>query len=287
MVFSMVEKLSVDEAIEYLKDEDVEKRKLAIKSLQRVNDESVIEPLIEATKDENPKVRFGAAEILGDIGDSAVDKLIDEFKSETGANKRFLAVALQKTGSEKVIEPFAEASSDDDFGVRKVAIRTLGELRATDKIDCIAQGLEDADNGVKVAAIFALGDLATPEAVDILKKARRDEKDKDLKKNYNKSIKKAEKIAKSGGKIKRSKGQPLSTIKEMEKIDIDAAIKAYEVHLKDESSKDTPYKRLATLYRKQNDYDNEVRVLNKAIEILSEENPKKVGWFEKRLEKMQ
>ena len=110
---------------------------------------------------------------------------------------------------------------------------------------------------------------------------------KNLKKNYNKSIKKADKIAKSGGKIKRSKGQPLSTIKEMEKIDIDAAIKAYEVHLKDESSKDTPYKRLATLYRKQNDYDNEVRVLNKAIEILSEENPKKVGWFEKRLEKMQ
>ena len=103
MVFSMVEKLSVDEAIEYLKDEDVEKRKLAIKSLQRVSDEAVIEPLIEATKDENPKVRFGAAEILGDIGDSAVDKLIDEFKSETGANKRFLAVALQKTGSEKVI----------------------------------------------------------------------------------------------------------------------------------------------------------------------------------------
>ena len=38
MVFSMVEKLSVDEAIEYLKDEDVEKRKLAIKSLQRVSE---------------------------------------------------------------------------------------------------------------------------------------------------------------------------------------------------------------------------------------------------------
>ena len=56
----------------------------------------------------------------------------------------------------------------------------MRELRATDKIECIAQGLEDADNGVKVAAIFALGDLATPEAVDILKKARRDEKDKDL-----------------------------------------------------------------------------------------------------------
>ena len=55
----MVEKLSIEEAIEKLQDEDVENRKLAITSLEGVKDESIIEPLIEATKDDNPKVRFG------------------------------------------------------------------------------------------------------------------------------------------------------------------------------------------------------------------------------------
>ena len=282
----MVEKLSIEEAIEYLKDDDVEMRKLAIKSLEHKTDDIIIEPLIEATKDDNPKVRFGAAEILGDIGDSAVDKLIDDFNKESGSNKRFLAVALQKTNSEKIIEPFAAAVHDDDFGVRKVAVRALGELRAQDMIDEIASCLEDEDAGVRTAAIFALGDLATDESIKILKGARRKEKDKDIKKNYNKAIKKAEKIIKSGGKVKTSKGQPMSTIKEMEKIDIDAAIKAYEVHVKDGSTSPAPYKRLAMLYRKTNDYDNEVRILNIAIDVLSKEKLGKEEWFVKRLDKM-
>ena len=282
----MVEKLSIDEAIEALKDEDVANRKLAIKSLEHKTDDKIIEPLIEATKDENAQVRFGAAEILGDIGDSAVDKLLEEFNKESGSNKRFLAVALQKTGSQKAIDAFADALDDKDFGVRKVAVRALGELRAQDKIDDIAECINDEDAGVRVAAIFALGDIATDKSIKIIKDARRKEKDKDFKKYCNKAIKKAEKIQKSGGKIKTSKGQPMSTIKEMEKTDVEAAIKAYEVHVKDGSTKDVPYKRLAILYRKINDYDNEIRILKLAIEVLSEENPSKVAWFEKRLEKM-
>jgi|GEM_PF-513207 len=281
------EKLSIEEAIEKLKDNDIDNRKLAIKSLEHVNDEKIIEPLIEATKDENPQVRFSAAEILGEIGDVAVDKLIDEFNKESGSNKRFLAVALQKTGSEKAIDSFANAVTDDDFGVRKVVIRALGELRAKDKLDDISKGLNDEDAGVRTATIFALGDLATDESIALIKKARRAEKDKDFKKYCNKAIKKAEKIIKSGGKIKTSKGQPMSTIKEMEKTDIEAAIKAYEVHVKDESTSETPYKRLAILYRKTNDFDNEFRILKIAIDLLSKEKPGKEVWFEKRLSKLE
>lgn len=282
----MVEKLSIEEAIEALKDEDVANRKLAIKSLEHKSDDIIIEPLIEATKDENAQVRFGAAEILGDIGDSAVDKLIEEFNKETGSNKRFLTVALQKTGSEKAIASFADALNDEDFGVRKVAVRALGELRAKDQVDAIAECINDEDGGVRTAAIFALGDIATEESIKIIKDARRKEKDKDFKKYCNKAIKKAEKIQKSGGKVKTSKGQPMSTIKEMEKTDIEAAIKAYGVHVKDGSTSDAPYKRLAMLYRKTNDYDNEVRILKIAIDVLSKEKPGKEAWFEKRLDKM-
>ena len=39
------------------------------------------------------------------------------------------------------------------------------------------------------------------------------------------------------------------------------------------------------LYRKNNDYDNEIRVIKTAIEVFSD-NDKKLGYFEKRLAKL-
>ena len=81
--------LSMNEAIENLKNEDVSVRKEAIESLIGVTDEAAIDPLIEATTDENAQVRFKAAEILGNMGNVAFDRLVSKFTSETGKNKRF------------------------------------------------------------------------------------------------------------------------------------------------------------------------------------------------------
>lgn len=280
-------KMPLDEAILKLQDDDVATRKIAIKNLEGITDESAIIPLIEATKDENSVVRFAAAEILGEMGETAIDKLIEDFNAESGANKRFLAFALQKAGNKKAIDSFADAVSDEDFGVRKVAVRALGELQAADKLDVMAKGLKDDDWGVRLATVYGLGDLATPESVALIKKARRDEKEKDFKKSCNKALKKADKIIKNGGKVKpASKGQALKTIKEMEKQDSEAAIKAYNVHVKEKSSSDVPYKRLAILYRKLNDMDGELAVLNDAITNLSKLNPGKEDWFQKRLDKL-
>lgn len=280
-------KIPMDEAILKLQDGDVATRKMAIKSLEGITDESAIGHLIEATKDENSVVRFAAAEILGEMGETAIDKLIEDFNAESGANKRFLAFALQKTGNKKAIDCFADAVTDEDFGVRKVAVRALGELQAVDKLEVMAKCLKDEDWGVRLATIYGLGDLATPESIALIKKARRDEKEKDFKKSCNKALKKADKIMKNGGKVKSaSKGQPLKTIKEMEKQDLEAAIKAYKVHVTEKTSSDVPYKRLAILYRKLNDLDNEVALLNDAITNLSKLNPGKEDWFQKRLDKL-
>ncbi|MDL2246419.1 HEAT repeat domain-containing protein [Methanobrevibacter sp. OttesenSCG-928-K11] len=278
--------MEMNEAIEKLKSEDVETRKIAIESLNNVADEEAISPLIEATTDENSKVRFTAAKILGKMGDIACDILIEKFNEESGQNKRFLALALQESGSEKAIDCFAEVVEDDDFGVRKVAIRALGELKAHDKIDAIAKGLDDDDWGVRLATVYALGDLASEESIALIKKARRQEKDKDFKKSCNKTLKKAQKNMSGGGNAKKSSGKPLKTIKDMEKENIDEAIKEYEVYVSEESSKDVPYKRLAIIYRKKKDLNNEVRVLNAAIDNLSKKNPGKEEWFKSRLEKL-
>lgn len=70
----------------------------------------------------------------------------------------------------------------------------------------------------------------------------------------------------------------MSTIKEMEKTNVQKAIKEYEQYVTEEQPKDAPYKRLCILYRKNNDLENEIRILNKAIEVLSKKNrEKKIG----------
>ena len=278
--------LSFEEAISNLSDDDVKVRKEAIESLVGITDEEAIEPLIKATTDDNAQVRFKAAEILGSMGDVAVDKLIEEFTNAEGKDKRFLAFALKETEDEKVIPYFVEAVDDEDFGVRKVAVRALGELQADDELDTIAKCLEDEDWGVKLAAIQALGDLATDDAIQLIKDARKGEDDKDFKKSCNKAIKKAEKRqkAKASGETV-VKVIPMSTIKEMEKTNMQKAIKEYERYVDAKMAKDAPYKRLCVLYRKENDYDNEVRVLETAIEVFAD-NDKKASYFKKRLAKL-
>ena len=279
--------LTMTEAIENLQNDDVSIRKEAIESLIGVTDEAAIDPLIEATTDENAQVRFKAAEILGNIGNVAFDRLVSKFESETGKNKRFLAFALKETNNEKAIPLFAQAVSDEDFGVRKVSIRALGELQAHDELDTIAKGLDDEDWGVRLAAIYACADLASDDSIALIKKARRDESDKDFKKSCNKAIKKAEKNqkAKAEGKVV-SNTIPMKTIKEMEKTNPQKAIKEYKKYVQSESDKDAPYKRLAILYRKLRQDENEIAVLEKAIEVLSVKKPGKEDWFVKRLAKM-
>ena len=279
--------LNFEDAINNLSSDDVSIRKEAIESLVGTDDESAIEPLIKATTDENAQVRFKAAEILGSMGDVAVDKLIDEFVNAEGKDKRFLAFALKETEDKKVIPYFVEAVDDEDFGVRKLAVRALGELQAEDELDTIAKCLEDDDWGVKLAAIQALGDLATDDAIDLIKKARKEEGDKDFKKSCNKAIKKAQKRQKDKASGKSIvKLIPMSTIKEMEKTNPQKAIKEYERYVETKQPKDAPYKRLCVLYRKANDYDNEIRVVKTGIEVFSG-NDKKVSYFEKRLAKLE
>ena len=276
---------NLNDAINDLSSDDVKTRKAAVESLVGITDEEAIEPLIKATTDDNAQVRFKAAEILGSMGDLAVDKLIDEFANAEGKDKRFLAFALKETEDKKVIPYFVEATGDEDFGVRKVAVRALGELQSEDELDSIAKCLEDEDWGVRLAAIQALGDLATDESIQLIKDARKAESDKDFKKSCNKAIKKAEKRqkAKESGETV-VKVIPMSTIKEMEKTNVQKAIKEYERYVEAKQPKDAPYKRLCILYRKANDHDNEVRVIKTAIEVF--EGTKKVDYFEKRLAKL-
>ncbi|WP_283390196.1 HEAT repeat domain-containing protein [Methanobrevibacter woesei] len=278
---------TIDDAINGLKDDDVNIKMDSLEYLMNVNDEIAIDPLIEATTDDNTQVRFKAAGILGNFGDVAFDKLTDKFENAEGKNKRFLAYALKEMGNSNAIPYFVDAIDDEDFGVRKMSVRALGELQAENELDVISKCLEDEDYGVCLAAIHALSDLATPEAIDLIKKARSTNDEKRFKSSCNKALKKAKKVAdaKKEGKI-ISKVMPLSTIKGFEKTNPQKAIKEYEKYLEEGQDKDTPYKRLCILYRKSNDLENELHVIDSAIEVLSEKKPGKEKFFQKRREKL-
>ena len=89
---------------------------------------------------------------------------------------------------------------------------------------------------------------------------------------------------KSGSKEARD--QVAKDIKALEKIDPEAAAKEYSVHAKEGAKSPESYKRAAILYRKLNMHDEEVNILNLAIENLTKLNPGKEEWFIKRLDKL-
>jgi len=78
-----------------------------------------------------------------------------------------------------------------------------------------------------------------------------------------------------------------------QKGEIELAVKEYEQNVTERFDGSHPYNRLAIIYRKKKDYDNEIRILNIAIEIyseLSKDSPRqdadpKLEKFRERLEK--
>lgn len=75
---------------------------------------------------------------------------------------------------------------------------------------------------------------------------------------------------------------------------VDEAIKLYEMNINENFDGNHPYDRLAIIYRKRKQFDEEVRVLEKAIEVFEEvvskgrqDGPPKLKRFKERLEKAQ
>lgn len=76
---------------------------------------------------------------------------------------------------------------------------------------------------------------------------------------------------------------------------VDQAIKLYEMNIKENFVGNRPYDRLAIIYRKNKQFDDEIRVLEKAIEVFEEivsttgriDGPPKLKRFKERLKKAQ
>lgn len=69
------------------------------------------------------------------------------------------------------------------------------------------------------------------------------------------------------------------------KGETEKAIKTYEVGLQQNTDTPHTYKRLAILYRKKKDKENEIRVLNSALDNLNSSNTH-YDWFKNRKDKL-
>ena len=65
---------------------------------------------------------------------------------------------------------------------------------------------------------------------------------------------------------------------------LEEAIKLYEQNVKENFGGSHPYSRLATIYRKRGQLDDEIRILEKAVQIYKNDGPK-LQKFKERLQK--
>jgi tetratricopeptide (TPR) repeat protein len=81
----------------------------------------------------------------------------------------------------------------------------------------------------------------------------------------------------------------LSGIKAEKNDDSEEAIRLYEQNVSARFDGSHPYKRLAIIYHKQKRYDDEIRVLEVAVDVFSklkrQDVPKKLEYFKERLKK--
>ena len=167
------------------------------------------------------------------------------------------------------------------------AIKVYGECLLNNQLKSGELGYLSANLAAKLKDFNSI--YGTVNAVNQPNKIRLDiwvnEEEHKILDNLNKQAEKTFKLVEKGYK---SNNKAMSYEKEK---DIPNAIKYYEESISYNFDGNYPYDRLAILYRKNKDYDNEIRVLNKAIEnfsLLEKTSPRgdihpKLNKFKERL----
>jgi len=130
---------AVEMVIRYLRDWDA--RKDAIKTLGKINDERVLDPLISMLR-------------------------IDEFKDDA-------TNALAELG-QPAVERLTECLNDKEEFVRKQAILALGRIKDPAAVDSLIEKLKDEDWYTRIIAAAGLEQIGDPRGRDALKPLLKD-----------------------------------------------------------------------------------------------------------------
>lgn len=119
---------AVDMLVRYIRD--WESRKYVIRTLGKINDERVLDPLISYLKSD--EFKDDATRALVDLGTPAVPKLIEALNSQDDYVKKQSILALGDIQDPQAVDPLIALLQDEDWLVRLTAAASLekiGDLR--------------------------------------------------------------------------------------------------------------------------------------------------------------
>ena len=136
---AMIGSPAVELLLRYVRDYDA--RKPAIKTLGKINDERVLEPLITMMRSD--EFKDDATWALAELGKPAVGRLLELLK-------------------------------DPDEGTRKQAILALGEIKDSSCVDSLIERLQDTDWFTRLSAASALEKIGDPRGREAVKPLLKD-----------------------------------------------------------------------------------------------------------------
>jgi HEAT repeat protein len=136
---AMIGSPAVDLLLRYIRDYDA--RKSVIKTLGKINDERVLDPLISMLH--NDEFKDDATWALAELGQPAVGRLLDCLKNP-------------------------------DEVIRKQAILALGEIKDSSSVDLLIERLQDPDWFIRLSAASALEKIGDPRGREAVKPLMKD-----------------------------------------------------------------------------------------------------------------
>jgi len=136
---AMIGSPAVELLLRYIRDYDA--RKPVIKTLGKINDERVLDPLISLLH--NDEFKDDATWALAELGKPAVGRLLELLKNP-------------------------------DEGIRKQAILALGEIKDASCVDALIESLKDTDWFTRLSAASALEKIGDPRGREAVKPLMKD-----------------------------------------------------------------------------------------------------------------
>ncbi len=143
---AMIGSPAVDMLLRYVRDYDA--RKPAIKTLGKINDERVLDPLITLMR--NDEFKDDATRALTELGKPATGRLLELLKDHDGTTRKQAILALGEIKDESCVDSLIERLKDDDWFTRLSAASALEKIGNPRGREAVKPLLKDPDLVVRL-----------------------------------------------------------------------------------------------------------------------------------------